>query len=211
MSDPLERMRAMRVVPVIVIDDANDALPLADALAEGGLPCAEITFRTAGAEEALRRIAGERPEIVVGAGTVLTADQAQRAVDAGARFIVSPVTDEVVIGKALELGVAAMPGTQTPTEMWRAHNAGAHLCKLFPVTAGGPAHVRSVLGPMPFVKIVPTNGVDESNAADYLNAGCHAIGFVATLFEAEAVRTGDRDRIASRARTLLASVRSVDR
>ena len=136
----------------------------------------------------------------------MDATQAQKSVEAGARFLVSPVVDEAVIGAANELGVASMPGTHTPTEMLRAHRAGAQLCKLFPAPAGGPAWLRSVLGPMPYLKIVPTNGVDELNAGEWIAAGAYAAGFVAPLFVASDIAAGRWDAIEERARRCLAAV-----
>jgi 2-dehydro-3-deoxyphosphogluconate aldolase/(4S)-4-hydroxy-2-oxoglutarate aldolase len=108
---------------------------------------------------------------------------------------------------AAELGVACMPGTHTPTEMLRAHRAGAQLCKLFPAPAGGPAWLRSVLAPLPFLKVVPTNGVDERNAAEWLGAGAFAVGFVSPLFDATDIRAGNWDAIEARARRCLAAAR----
>ena len=129
------------------------------------------------------------------------------AVEQGARFLVSPVVDEAVIEEAVRLGVAMMPGTHTPTEMLRAHRAGAQLQKLFPAPGLGPAYVQACLGPLPFLKIVPTNGADATNAAAWLAAGAHAMGFVAPLFDAAEVRAGQVDRIEARARALLSAVR----
>jgi 2-dehydro-3-deoxyphosphogluconate aldolase/(4S)-4-hydroxy-2-oxoglutarate aldolase len=144
--------------------------------------------------------------LVVGTGTVMDEAQAQRSVEAGAGFLVSPVVDEAVISAAGELGVAAMPGTHTPSEMLRAHRAGAQLCKLFPAPAGGPAWVRAVLGPMPYLRIVPTNGVDEHNAAEWFDAGVFAVGFVAPLFVTEDIEAGRWDVIEARAQSCLAAV-----
>jgi 2-dehydro-3-deoxyphosphogluconate aldolase/(4S)-4-hydroxy-2-oxoglutarate aldolase len=127
-------------------------------------------------------------------------------VGAGAAFVVSPVVDEAVIAEARRLNVASMPGTQTPTELWRAHELGAPLQKLFPAPGTGPAFVRSVLGPMPFLRIVPTNGVDASNVARYFEAGVFAVGFPAALFLPEDVRESRWDRIEQRARDLLVAV-----
>jgi 2-dehydro-3-deoxyphosphogluconate aldolase/(4S)-4-hydroxy-2-oxoglutarate aldolase len=120
------------------------------------------------------------------------------------------VVDEAVIRAASDLGVASMPGTHTPTEMLRAHRAGAQLCKLFPAPAGGPAWVRSVLGPMPWLKIVPTNGVDEHNAADWMAAGVFGVGFVAPLFPAGDLAAGRWDAIESRAARCIAAVSGAD-
>jgi 2-dehydro-3-deoxyphosphogluconate aldolase/(4S)-4-hydroxy-2-oxoglutarate aldolase len=146
------------------------------------------------------------PDLVVGAGTVLTVDQARAAADAGARFLVSPVVDTGVIEEAHRLDVAAMPGTYSPTEMWEAHRAGAQLQKLFPITAGGPEHVRSVLGPLPFLRIVPTNGVTIDNAAQYLAAGAYAVGFVRALFETDDMEHGRFDAIQARATAMVRAV-----
>jgi len=146
--------------------------------------------------------------LVVGAGTVLDVEQARLAVEAGARFLVSPVVDEAVIGEALAAGVAVMPGTHTPTEMIRAHRAGAHLQKLFPAPGAGPAFVRACLGPLPFLRIVPTNDVDASNAAAYLRAGAFAVGLGNKLFLADDLREGRFDRIERRAREMLAAAHS---
>ncbi|HEU5059545.1 MAG TPA: bifunctional 4-hydroxy-2-oxoglutarate aldolase/2-dehydro-3-deoxy-phosphogluconate aldolase, partial [Kofleriaceae bacterium] len=149
-----------------------------------------------------------RPGLVVGAGTVLTVEDAKAAVRAGARFLVSPVMDEEVVRAAVDLGAVAMPGCHTPTELLRAHRAGAALQKLFPAPAGGPDYVRSVLLPMPFLRIVPTNGITAENAAAYLAAGAVAVGFVASLFSAEDLAAGRFERVEERARALLAAVRA---
>jgi 2-dehydro-3-deoxyphosphogluconate aldolase/(4S)-4-hydroxy-2-oxoglutarate aldolase len=134
--------------------------------------------------------------------------EAQQSVEAGARFLVSPVVDEIVIHAARDLNVACMPGTHTPTEMLRAHRAGAQLCKLFPSPSGGPTWVKSVLGPMPFLKIVPTNGVDEQNAGDWIAAGAFAAGFVAPLFVPDDLAAGRWDEIEERAKRCLAAVQN---
>jgi 2-dehydro-3-deoxyphosphogluconate aldolase/(4S)-4-hydroxy-2-oxoglutarate aldolase len=129
-------------------------------------------------------------------------------VDAGAHFVVSPVVDASVIAEAERLGVAIIPGGHSPTELHAAWRAGAPLQKLFPAPADGPAFVRACLGPMPFLRIVPTSGVTEDNAALYLEAGAHALGFVTSLFAPDDVREGRFDRIEERARNLLARLQA---
>jgi Entner-Doudoroff aldolase len=176
-----------------------------EAAIRGGFKVIEFTLTIPGVFDLVRDFS-RREGLVVGTGTVMDEAEAQRSVEAGARFLVSPVVDEAVIAAAGELGVAAMPGTHTPTEMLRAHRAGAQLCKLFPAPAGGPAWVRSVLGPMPYLKIVPTNGVDEHNAADWFAAGIFAAGFVAPLFVAEDIDAGRWDAIEARAQRCLAAI-----
>ena len=125
---------------------------------------------------------------------------------AGARFLVSPVLDEAVVAEARELGAVAMPGVHTPTEMWRAHQAGAPVLKLFPAPAGGPDYLRAVRGPLPDLKIVPTNGVSEANARDYLDAGAFAVAFNTALFPPDALTQARWDEVEGRARALLAAL-----
>jgi Entner-Doudoroff aldolase len=181
------------------------ATPAMEAALRAGFRVIEFTLTTPGALDLIGEFS-KRPGIVVGAGTVLTPDEARAAVEAGARFLVSPVVDEAVIETAAGLGVAMMPGTHTPTEMLRAHRAGAPLQKLFPAPGIGPAYVHACLGPMPFLRIVPTSGVDEANAAAYVEAGSFAVGFVAPLFDPDDMAAGRFDRIEQRGRALLAAV-----
>ncbi|MCH8345226.1 MAG: bifunctional 4-hydroxy-2-oxoglutarate aldolase/2-dehydro-3-deoxy-phosphogluconate aldolase [Planctomycetes bacterium] len=183
----------------------QSAKPAMDAALRGGFKVIEFTLTTPGALELIGEFSKQQG-IVIGAGTVLTTDDANAAVDAGAAFLVSPVVDEAVIEAARSLGVAMMPGTHTPTEMLRAHRAGASLQKLFPAPGIGPAYIKACLGPMPFLRIVPTSGVDESNAAAYLQAGAFAVGFVTSLFDPDDLVAGRFDTIEQRARSLLAAL-----
>ncbi|MDJ0975056.1 MAG: bifunctional 4-hydroxy-2-oxoglutarate aldolase/2-dehydro-3-deoxy-phosphogluconate aldolase [Planctomycetota bacterium] len=181
------------------------AAPAMEAAVRGGFRAVEFTLTIPGV---LDRIAdfSKRDGLVVGAGTVLTVEDARAAVEHGARFLVSPVVDEAVIEEAHALGVAVMPGCHTPTEMHRAWRAGAQLQKLFPAPGLGPPYVKACLGPLPFLRIVPTNGVDVSNARAWLDAGAFALGMVAPLFDADEVANGDVDAIEARARALLAAI-----
>ena len=176
-----------------------------EAAIRGGFKIIEFTLTIPGVFELVQDFS-QRDGLVVGTGTVMDEAQAQQSVEAGACFLVSPVVDDVVISAARELGVACMPGTHTPTEMLWAHRAGAQLCKLFPAPAGGPQWVRSVLGPMPFLKIVPTNGVDEHNVTEWIDAGAFATGFVAPLFVANDIEAGRWDEIEARAQRCLGSL-----
>lgn len=182
------------------------AVPAMRAAARAGFRALEFTLTIPGAYDAIATLA-EEPDHVVGAGTVLTSEEARRAVDAGARFLVSPVCDEAVIETAAELGVAMIPGCFTPTEMLRAHRAGAPLQKLFPIPGTGPAFVRACLGPMPFLRIVPTSGVTGENVAEYLAAGAHAVGFVQPLFDPDDLEHERYDAIEAHGRRLLAAAR----
>ena len=199
-----------RATAILRTDDEGRARLAMDAAVRGGFRAVEVTLTTPGALAIIADLA-RRTELVVGAGTVLTVEQARAAAGAGARFLVSPVVDEAVIGAAAELGVDSIPGAATPTEMWRAHRAGAPLVKLFPAPAGGPLALRAIRGPMPFLRVVPTHGVDLDSAAAWLEAGAHAVGCVSCLFEPAALAAGDGGRIEARARALLAAVRAVER
>ena len=201
----VEHFGRLKASAILRTNDQEKAALAMEAAIRGGFRIIEFTLTVPGVYDLVRDFSS-RQELVVGTGTVMDTDQAQKSVEAGARFLVSPVVDEAVIGAANELGVAAMPGTHTPTEMLRAHRAGAQLCKLFPSPSGGPDWVRSVLGPMPFLKIVPTNGVDHHNAGEWIAAGAFAAGFVAPLFVAADIAAGRWDAIEERARQCIAAV-----
>jgi 2-dehydro-3-deoxyphosphogluconate aldolase/(4S)-4-hydroxy-2-oxoglutarate aldolase len=159
------------VIPVIAIDSAGSALPLADALLEGGLPVAEITFRTAAAAEVIARIAKERPQLILGAGTVLTAENLGRACDAGAKFGVAPGLNQDVVAEAAHRGLPFMPGVITPTEVEQALALGLKLLKFFPAEAfGGLKVIRALAAPYGHagVRFMPTGGVNTANLAEYL-------------------------------------------
>ncbi len=167
--DALARLRAIRIVPVITIDDPEDAVPLARALHEGGLSCAEITFRTPRALEALQRITAEVPELFVGAGTVLTTTQAETAADAGAQFIVAPGFNRRVVDYCLDRGMHVYPGVATPTEVEAALETGLTTLKFFPAEPmGGLAFLKAMAAPYVDVNFMPTGGINATNLASYL-------------------------------------------
>ena len=201
----VELFGRLKASAILRTDVEEAAAPAMDAAVRAGFRIVEFTLTIPNVYERIAAFAA-RDGLVVGAGTVLTVEDARAAVDAGARFLVSPVVHEAVIEEATRLGVAMMPGVHTPTEMLRAHRAGAPLQKLFPAPGLGPAFVKACLGPMPFLNIVPTNGCDAENAGAWLAAGSHALGFVAPLFDADEVARGDVDTIEARARALLAAV-----
>lgn len=168
-SDTVSRVRALGVLPVVELDRAEDALPLLDALAAGGLPAAEITLRTAAGLDALRLLRNERPDAFVGAGTVRTLADAERVLEAGAQFVVSPSTYPELVELCAGAGVPALPGACTPSEVDAALRAGAPLVKFFPAEAmGGVAFLKALSGPFRDVDFVPTGGVDAGNLAAYL-------------------------------------------
>jgi 2-dehydro-3-deoxyphosphogluconate aldolase / (4S)-4-hydroxy-2-oxoglutarate aldolase len=165
----VSRFREFGVLPVVVIDRPEDAPNLGAALLAGGLPCAEVTFRTPAAGAAIRSLAFAHPEVLVGAGSVLSVEQAEEAVAAGARFVVSPGLDLAVVDWCIASDVPVVPGVMTPTEVTAALGRGLHLLKFFPAaTAGGPAAVHALSGPFPDVEFIPTGGIGPDNLADYL-------------------------------------------
>lgn len=173
----LEQLSARRIVPVVVLDDAAHAGPLADALVKGGLPVAEVTFRTAAAQEAIRVMA-DRGDILIGAGTILTVEQVDQAVAAGANYIVSPGTSRAVVERCREHGVAVLPGAVTATEVQAALEMGLTTVKFFPAgTSGGAPAIKALSAPFGGVKFVPTGGVSAKNLHDYLSiAAVTAVG-----------------------------------
>ena len=176
--DVLKKLADSIVVPVVVLDRAEDAVPTAKALLAGGVGVMEITFRTAAAPDAIRAVAENCPEMLVGAGTVVTLEQCKLAVDCGAKFIVSPGFNEEVVRWCLENNVAAMPGCVTPTEITAAINLGLNVVKFFPANVyGGLSAMKALSGPFAGVKFIPTGGVNGQNIGEYAAAPfVHAVG-----------------------------------
>ncbi|MCZ2822695.1 bifunctional 4-hydroxy-2-oxoglutarate aldolase/2-dehydro-3-deoxy-phosphogluconate aldolase [Modestobacter sp. VKM Ac-2977] len=167
--DTTDQLAQARLVPVVVLDDAGHADALAQALVDGGLPLAEITFRTAAGPEAIRIMAA-RGDVVVGAGTVLTPEQVDRAVDAGATFVVSPGLSRPVVERCRERGVLALPGAVTATEVQAALELGVETVKFFPAaTSGGAAAIAALAAPFPGVRFVPTGGIGPGTVQEYLD------------------------------------------
>ena len=203
----LTTFRAARASAILRTNNQDVAREAMNAAVAGGFRVIEFTLSIPGAVELIAEFS-RKPGLVVGAGTVLTVEEARATVDAGASFLVSPVVDEVVIEEAARLGVASMPGCSTPTEMLRAYRAGAQLQKLFPAPGTGPAWVAQTLGPLSFLKIVPTSGVTLDNVAAYLKAGSYAVGFVASLFDAADLAARRFDVIQERAAKMLAAAQA---
>lgn len=206
----VQRLGSERATAILRTDDHETARSAMAAAIRGGFRIVEFTLTVPGALDLIEEFAA-RGDVVVGAGTVLGAAEARACVGRGASFLVSPITDEDVIRTANELGVASIPGAHTPTELVRAQRAGAPLQKLFPAPAGGPSYVRACLGPLPSLRIVPTSGVDATNAAEFLAAGAFAVGFVAPLFQPEWLARRDFAAIEARARELLGLVAAAPR
>lgn len=207
-----DTLSAHAVVPVIALDDAAAALPLADALLEGGLPVAEITFRTDAARATIAAIAKARPELLVGAGTVLTEAQVDQALEAGARFALSPGLDAVVLGHAAAKGLPFAPGIMTPTDLQAALRAGCRMVKFFPAMhAGGPNMLKNIAAPYAHTGIGfnPTGGVTLDNLADWLAIPeVRAVGgtWIATRAD---IAAGNWARITANARAAVARVAEI--
>ena len=174
----LERLARAGVVPVVVIDDAKDAVPTANAMVAGGIDVMEITFRTAAAPEAIKAVAENCPDMLVGAGTILNVEQCKLAIEMGAKFIVSPGFDADVVRYCIENGVAVTPGCVTPTEITAAVNMGLKVVKFFPANIyGGLNAMKNLSAPFVGVKFMPTGGVNAANVKEYIDAPfIHAVG-----------------------------------
>lgn len=169
MNITLKKLEQFGIVPVVVLEDTKDAAPLAKALCDGGLACAEVTFRTGAAEESIRIMTKEFPEMVVGAGTVLTTEQVDRAVNAGAQFIVSPGFNPAVVKYCIEKNIPVTPGVVTPSEMEKAIEMGLEVVKFFPAEpSGGLEMIKAVAAPYTMLKFMPTGGINPKNIVPYL-------------------------------------------
>lgn len=184
------------VVPVVVLNDAKDALPLAQALIQGGLPCAEITFRTDAAEESIRLMCEKYPEMLVGAGTVLTVDQVNRAVAAGAKFIVSPGFDPEIVDYCLEKNIPVLPGCISPSEVAQAVKRGLKTVKFFPAEqAGGVAMIKAMAAPYTMVKFMPTGGISPKSLKDYLSCDKIICCGGSWMVKGDLIKNGEFDQI----------------
>lgn len=169
MNEVLLKIQQLGIVPVVVLEDAADAVPLAQALCDGGLPCAEVTFRTAAAEESIRLMSRKFPQMLIGAGTVLTIEQVDRAVDAGAKFIVSPGLNPKIVKYCVEKSIPITPGCCNPSDIEQAIENGLDVVKFFPAEqAGGLAMIKALAAPYVGIKFMPTGGITPSNVKDYL-------------------------------------------
>ena len=176
--DVIAKLKEFKVIPVVTIKSLDKAVPLAKALVDGGLPCAEVTFRTEGAAECIAAITKAYPDMFVGAGTVLTVEQADRAIEAGAKFIVAPGFNREVVAWCVENNVPVTPGCVTPTEIMAAMELGLKVVKFFPANVyGGLTAMKSLAAPFGGIKFIPTGGVNAQNLGEYISAPfIHAVG-----------------------------------
>ena len=202
MNKVLEEISKIGILPVVVLEDAKDAKPLAHALCAGGLPCAEVTFRTAAAKEF--------PEMLVGAGTVLTVEQVDEALEAGAQFIISPGFDEDVVKHCIEKNVPVTPGTCTPSDVQKCYRLGLDVVKFFPAeAAGGLKMIKSIAAPYTQMKFIPTGGINANNMKDYLEYDrILAIGG-SWMVKGDIIKSGDFDKVEALTRQAVEKLREV--
>jgi 2-dehydro-3-deoxyphosphogluconate aldolase / (4S)-4-hydroxy-2-oxoglutarate aldolase len=208
-ADVTAAIESMGVVAVIRMKDPAKLRAVVDALAEGGVRALEVTMTVPGAVELIRGLAPTMPPgFILGAGTVVDAKTALAVIDAGARFIVSPVFRPAVIEACHQHDIPAMPGCFSPTEILDAHDAGADVIKVFPATMLGPQFLKDIRAPLPQVKLMPTGGVTLDNAGDWIRAGAVAVGVGSALVDTKAIDVGRFEVIAANARKVLANVAS---
>ena len=210
MNNILQKLGEIGIIPVVAIEDAATAVPLGRALRDGGLPCAEITFRTAAAADAIQKMSAAYPKMLVGAGTVLTVEQAKQAKASGAEFIVTPGFDAAVVDWCLANDLPITPGVMTPTDINQALAKGLNLLKFFPAeAAGGVKTLKAIGGPYVGVKFIPTGGIHAGNLADYLRLPMvHACGG-SFMVKKDLIVTDKFDEITRLVETAVAIVKSV--
>lgn len=193
----INKIKELGIVPVVVLEEAKDAAPLAKALIEGGLPCAEVTFRTACAGECIRIMVSEFPELLVGAGTVLKKEQVDRAVEAGAKFIVSPGFDAKIVDYCLEKDILVLPGCITPSEAAQAVERGIGIVKFFPAKQfGGLSTLKALAAPYVGLQFMPTGGIGPENVKDYLSYDRIVACGGSWMIKSDLVKAGNFDKIA---------------
>lgn len=206
-TDILQKLLERKAVAVIRAKDPEKLRNIIQALAAGGITCAEITMTVPGAIQLIERMTKELDSnIVIGVGSVLNAETASLAIKAGAKYVVSPVLKEDIIMTAHEYDIPAMPGCFTPTEIQRAHELGADIIKVFPADILGMGFFKSVLAPMPHLKLMPTGGVTLTNPGEWIKAGASAVGLGSALLDAKAIELNNFEQITSNARTVMNSL-----
>jgi len=207
MQDIFERIGKIGIIPVIKIDDAKNAVPLARALAGGGIPCAEITFRTASGEEAIRRISSDVPGLLIGAGTVLTVEQVGQAVAAGAQFIVSPGFSPAVVAACKGKGIPVIPGCANPTDIQQALEFGLDVVKFFPAEqAGGIDYIKAIAAPFQNIRFIPTGGINQQNISRYMSFNKVLACGGSWMADAELINSGSFEKIGALSREAVLSL-----
>ena len=210
MNKTLQDLCSYGVIPVVVINKTEDAKPLAKALCEGGLKCAEVTFRTDAAQEAIRIMSQEYPDMMVGAGTVLTIDQVNRAVSAGAKFIVSPGFDPEIVDYCIDKDIPVVPGCMTPSEVAQGVKRGLEVLKFFPAQqAGGVAMIKAMAAPYTSVMFMPTGGINADNLEQYLSFKKIAACGGSWMVKADLIDSGNFEKIAEFTKEAVRLVKSI--
>ena len=209
-DDVIRRIGEIGIVPVVRAATVDEATRAVEAICAGGIPVVEITMTVPNAVSVIREVAQQyRDKVLIGAGTVTTAEQAESCIRAGAEFLVSPGLAAPVLSVARVSAKLAIPGALTPTELMNAQDHGARLVKIFPCgNVGGPKYLRSLKAPFPNASLIPTGGVNATNAADFIAAGAFALGVGADLVDAVALREGNLEKITLAARELVQAVTS---
>jgi 2-dehydro-3-deoxyphosphogluconate aldolase/(4S)-4-hydroxy-2-oxoglutarate aldolase len=209
-DEVIHRIEEVGIVPVVRAATVDEATRAVEAICAGGIPVVEITMTVPNAVSVIREVAKQHGgKVLIGAGTVITADQAESCVRAGAEFLVSPGLSVPVLSVARASGKLAIPGALTPTELMNAHDHGARLVKIFPCgNVGGAKYLKSLKAPFPKAELIPTGGVNAANAADFIAAGAFALGVGADLVDATALREGNLEKITAAARELVTAVSS---
>lgn len=196
MHSVLKQIQEIGIVPVVVLEDAKDAEPLAQALCDGGLPCAEVTFRTAAAEESIKIMSEKFPDMLVGAGTVITTEQVDRATAAGAKFIVSPGLNPSIVKYCADNGILITPGCANPSDIEQAIAYGLEVVKFFPAEqAGGLPYIKAISAPYTGIKFMPTGGINPENVRDYLSYNRILACGGSWMVKGDLVKAGNFDKI----------------
>jgi 2-dehydro-3-deoxyphosphogluconate aldolase/(4S)-4-hydroxy-2-oxoglutarate aldolase len=204
----LKELREIGLVPVLRAESIEQAMALADAIAAGGVTVLEVTMTVPGAIQVMRRLAEQRPDILIGAGTVLDAETARMCILEGAQFVVSPALNVATIEMCHRYSIAVLPGALTPTEIVTAWQAGADVVKVFPASAmGGAKYLTSLKGPLPHIEVIPTGGVMLGTAAEFLEAGAFALGVGSDLVAVKMIKDGRPEVITEIAKKYLEIVR----
>ncbi|HWF44121.1 MAG TPA: bifunctional 4-hydroxy-2-oxoglutarate aldolase/2-dehydro-3-deoxy-phosphogluconate aldolase [Candidatus Kapabacteria bacterium] len=199
----IDRILTERIFAVVRLKHTEKIEHVVESLVKGGITIIEITMNSQNAEESIYRISKEFPNCLIGAGTVIGVEASTRAIESGAKFLVSPVTDLDMLAVCQQIGVASMAGALTPTEAWQASQAGADFVKLFPLAGLGPQYLRAMRGPLDSIQFVPTNGVTLENVAEWFEAGAAAVGIGTPLINDRDMESGNFRLIENRARTVI--------
>ena len=202
----IERILSEKVFAVLRLQRTDQIERIVEAIVKGGISTVEITMNSKNAEDSIYRVSKEFPDCLLGAGTVVGVEASTRAIESGAKFLVSPVTDLDMLAVCQQIGITSMAGALTPTEAWQASQAGADFVKIFPLVGLGPQYIRALRGPLDTIRFVPTNGVTIENVNEFFEAGAAAVGIGTPLVSDRDIENGDLNIVTERARQIVARV-----